>query len=214
MTTTPPTLRSITVKYQLDPEYPVMSASIKYQVLDDETEIVFPTGDRRTFKNWDVRGVRQNYFCEEIAPLHTVGEGASNTRSKELIEHGIRPCDVQKFVASLAQNIRYEAFFDMKFDVVETAPPPPAPSPISVKKVLTKKQKRRFPYLECARLWNEGKTQREIAEALGYLDESKEGNAQTHALRTFITKMHDPGYFDPNRGELVQLPYRVKKAAA
>lgn len=62
---------------------------------------------------------------------------------------------------------------------------------------------RKFPYLEVAMLWNEGRTLSEIAKAIGRLDDSKD---KTHTLRAFITKMHK-GYVDAD-GRVVRLPYR------
>jgi hypothetical protein len=202
MTTTAPTLRSVTVKFRID-DYPEQTANVRYRVFETETEITFPKGDKRIFKNWDVRNVRESFFKEEIMQQHSAEEGAS-TRSKiELVEHGIRPCDVTRFVASLAQKSRYESLFDLKFEQADDNAPLPAAE--------TKKRApmRKFPYLEVARLWNEGKTQRQIAAAIGYLDESKDC---THTLRTFLTKMH-AGYPDAT-GQRVKLPYRARKAAA
>ena len=211
-----PTLRSITVKFRID-DYPEQTASVKYRVFEQETEITFPKGDKRTFKNWDVRNLRESYFKEEVMQQHSVEEGAS-TRSKiELIEHGVRPCDVIRFVGELAQQPRYESLFDMKFERADNNAPAapevrqaaeiPAPAPESKP---TRAPMRKFPYLEVARLWNEGTmTTREIAKAIGYLDEGKDC---THTLRTFLTKMH-AGYPDAN-GQKAKLPYRVKRAAA
>jgi len=70
--------------------------------------------------------------------------------------------------------------------------------------------KRKFPYSEAARLWSEGKTNLEIATALGYLDEGRKDN--THTLRVFLTKMHK-GYPDGN-SNIVKLPYRRRKSEA
>lgn len=222
--TTTPTLRSITVKYQLDPTYPVLSANIKYRVFLNETEITFPTGDKRTFNNWDVRGLREKYYCEEIADQHSVEDGATvRSKNVELIEHGIRPCDVQAFVAKLADNSRYENFFDMDFDNAPEPPPAievPKEIRVPVPKVETKqmprakkakKDARKFPYLEVARMWAEGLTQREIAKAIGRLDDNPKDPC--HTLRTFLTKMHQKGYRNAE-GQLVKLPYRAKRAAA
>src|SRR5208337_1948451 len=111
----------------------------------------------------------------------SVEEGAS-TRSKiELIEHGVRPCDVIRFVGELAQQPRYESLFDMKFEQTDNNAPvapkvrqeakTPAPAPESKP---TRAPMRKFPYLEVARLWNEGiMTTKEIAKAIGYLDEAR-----------------------------------------
>jgi hypothetical protein len=93
------TLHSITVEYQLDSAYPVMTAVLKYRVSQEETEIEFPTGERRAFKNWDVRGLRERFFCEEIECSEEQG-------------FGIRGGDIQKFAAKLAQDSRYEALFE------------------------------------------------------------------------------------------------------
>ena len=203
MTTTSPTLRSLTVRFRID-DYAEQTASVKYRVFETETEITFPKGDKRTFKNWDVRNCRERFFREELMQQHNVEEGA-NTRSKiELIEYGVRPCDGGRFVSELVQQPRYESLFDLRFEAGNNTPPstPPVPK--------RRAPMRKFPYLEVARLWNEGTmTTKEIAKAVGYLDEGKDC---THTLRTFLTKMH-AGYPDAN-GQKAKLPYRVKRAAA
>lgn len=221
-----PTVRTVTTAFQIEPGYPTQHVTVKYRVTADETEITFPTGDKASFKNWDVRCVRQKFYYEEMAEQHNAEEGASvRSKHKELVEFGIRPQDVQKFVAVLVTTSRYEKFFDLQFnetvveveapaalpvvekpvkEVMATAPSPVAKAPALVNGV------RRFPYIEVARLWNEGMTTREIAKTVGYLDDKKDC---THTMRTFLTKMHDPGYIDAT-GHRVKLPYRAKKAVA
>ena len=206
MTTTAPILRSVTVKFRID-DYPEQTASVKYRVFEMETEITFPKGTKVLFKNWDVRNARERFFKEELMQQHNVEEGASTRSKTELVEHGVRPCDVIRFVGELAQKSRYESYFDLKFEQVDNnAPPPPPPAPESKKKM------RKFPYQEVARLWAEGKTQLQIAEAIGRVDSITNRGGRTHTLRTFLTKMH-AGYKDEN-GNIVKLPYRAKKAAA
>lgn len=216
-----PVLRSLTVSCLIDPGYPVVTANIKYRVSDSETEITFPTGDKRTFKNWDVRGVRETFYSEECQKEHCVVEGAKTT-SVSLVEWGIRPADVSRFVEKLAQNPRYEPLFGEIYFDETTLPPVPEPpklvkAPIvAIEPPKTPKSEktrgmRKFPYVEVARMWGEGLTQREIAAAIGRLDDRKDC---THTLRTFLTKMFK-GYPD-EQGNIVQLPYRSKskKAAA
>jgi integrase/recombinase XerD len=71
--------------------------------------------------------------------------------------------------------------------------------------LLTKKY-RRFPYIAVAKMWNEGKTIKEIAVAIDRLDA---GIDPSHSLRGFLTRMHRIGYKNEH-GERVKLPYRVR----
>lgn len=56
------------------------------------------------------------------------------------------------------------------------------------------RQRRRFPCAEVARMWDEGKTVKEIATAIGRLDK---GEDPTHTMRNFLRRMHRVGYKDP-----------------
>jgi hypothetical protein len=207
MSNSTPTLHSITVKFRID-DYPEQTANIKYRVFETETEIIFPKGEKRTFKNWDVRNLRESYFREEIMQQHNADE---SIRSKaELVEHGVRLCDVQAFISKLAANPRYENFFELDFTqpepvVVTKAPATPPSTPKA------KAPARKFPYAEVARLWAEGRTTKEIAIAIDRIDHDNPKDP-THTVRTFLTKMHR-GYPDSN-GNIVKLPYRAKKAVA
>jgi hypothetical protein len=204
MSTSAPVVRTLTVKFRID-DYPEQTASVKYQVFDEETEITLPKGSPLRFKNWDVRSSRERYFKEELAGDHNPEEHARNPRV-ELVEHGVRPGDVERFVGRLAQNPRYEEFFDLRFE--EPAAPAPAPAK-------AKRPSRKFPYEECARLYLAGKTNLEIATALNWLDEGRPDRDTTHSVRDFLRKMHNPGYLDGSK-QRIKLPYReeVRKAAA
>jgi hypothetical protein len=69
-------------------------------------------------------------------------------------------------------------------------------------------QRRTFPYGEVAKLWHEGKTIPEIAQAIGRFEENKKDPC--HSLRNFLRVMHQKGYADSS-GQRVQLPYRVQQ---
>lgn len=226
-------IRTIAVQYQFDPECPVMSTTVKYRVMPEEleTEITFPNGTVRTYKNWDVRGVRERCFLEDVLQQ---GVPVDMMDRVDVGEYGVRPVDVQRFCADLAKRSAYESWFESEFSQIveiladsavtpaeivavveakaEKVEPTPTPEP---KKAPAQHhgKGRKFPYGEVAKLWDEGKSLREIATQIGYLDPGKDC---THTVRTFLTKMH-AGYIDDN-GNKVVLPYRDrsrnKKAAA
>ncbi len=75
------------------------------------------------------------------------------------------------------------------------------------KKAVKKRTERRaFPYAKVAKLWADGKTIAEIAEAI---DRVGEGKDPYHSLRVVLTRMHK-GYRD-FKGNVVKLPHRVSK---
>ncbi len=223
-------LHTITVQYQFDSECPVMSTTVKYRVLSEEleTEIIFPNGTEKIFKNWDVRGVRERSFREDVLQE---GVPADMVDWVDGGEAGVRPSDVQRFCADLAKRSVYESWFESEFSqimeilaesavipkeiaaIVEVKSEPKPESKATVSAPVQGGKGRKFPYDEVAKLWAEGKTLREIATTIGYL---KPGKDCTHAVRTFLTKMH-AGYIDGNGNKAV-LPYRdrsrTKKAAA
>lgn len=67
-------------------------------------------------------------------------------------------------------------------------------------------KRRVFPYHRVARLWNNGRTIREIGERIGYVDRDREDGDRFHTLRNFLMRMHR-GYRD-REGKIVKLPYR------
>lgn len=71
--------------------------------------------------------------------------------------------------------------------------------------------RRAFPYQRVARLWNNGRTIREIGERIGYVDTDREDGDRFHTLRNFLMRMHK-GYRD-STGMVVKLPYRVSRAS-
>ena len=66
------------------------------------------------------------------------------------------------------------------------------------------RSRRRFPYADVARMWDEGKTIKQIGTAVGRLDEGKD---PTHTVRNFLRRMHQIGYKDAS-GHHFKLPYR------
>ncbi len=64
--------------------------------------------------------------------------------------------------------------------------------------------RREFPYILVGQMWHEGKTVRQIAEAIGRVDP---GNDPTHTVRCFLRRMHEQGYTN-GAGCRVKLPYR------
>jgi hypothetical protein len=71
-------------------------------------------------------------------------------------------------------------------------------------------KRRAFPYQRVARLWANGRTIREIAERIGYLDRGRDDGDECHSMRTWLGRMHR-GYRDRN-GRMTRLPYRVSRA--
>jgi hypothetical protein len=72
-------------------------------------------------------------------------------------------------------------------------------------------QPRQFPYIEVAKLWEEGKTISEMAHAIARFEDNKKDPC--HSLRNFLRVMHQQGYVDAS-GQRVKLPYRVRQKAA
>lgn len=115
--------RRIGVQWQLDKDSPVDQAIIRYHVSPTETEIVFPTGASRTFPNWDVMGCREGFYRDEW--LNVPAEAllaAMSPATGRVCEYGVKPEDVQRFIADLAMKPYYEALF------LRPSPPSP-PSP-------------------------------------------------------------------------------------
>lgn len=71
-------------------------------------------------------------------------------------------------------------------------------------------KRRAFPYRRVARLWANGRTIREIAERINYLDRGRDDGDECHTLRNFLMRMHK-GYRDRD-GKFVKLPYRASRA--
>jgi len=71
-------------------------------------------------------------------------------------------------------------------------------------------KRRAFPYQRVARLWANGRTIREIAERINYIDQGRDDGDRFHTLRNFLMRMHR-GYRD-RTGWMVRLPYRVSRA--
>jgi len=71
-------------------------------------------------------------------------------------------------------------------------------------------KRRAFPYQRVARLWRNGRTIREIAERINYLDQGRDDGDECHTLRSFLMRMHR-GWRDKD-GKLVKLPYRASRA--
>jgi integrase/recombinase XerD len=67
-----------------------------------------------------------------------------------------------------------------------------------------KKKHERFPYILVAKMWDQGKTPKEIAAAIGRLGNELD---PTHKVRPFLTRIHTIGYKDET-GKRVKLPYR------
>jgi hypothetical protein len=201
------TFRSIDVQYRFDPESPVINNTVKFSIDEPEmkTEIVFPTGKNVVFDSWDVKGVRKSYFLSEVLRQNSLISGTAEHKDEEVVnsiactiarsDYGVTPDDVARFVAELATKPKNECLF-------ETPKAEPEPEPES-------KTVRKFPYLQVARLWNEGKSTREIGIIIGYLDSKKDS---THTMRTFLTKMHK-GYKDEN-GIIIKLPHRDRVKTA
>jgi hypothetical protein len=72
-----------------------------------------------------------------------------------------------------------------------------------------KGKRQKFPYLEVAKLWNEGRTIPEIAHAIGRIDTNNPRDPY-HSLRNFLRIMHKTGYLDET-GQRVKLPHRVSQ---
>ena len=208
------TFRSIDVQYRFDSESPAINGTIKFSIDEPEmkTEIVFPTGKTVIFDSWDVKGVRKCYFLSEVLRQNSLISGTAEHKDEEVInsiactiarsDYGVTPDDVARFVAELAEKPKNEYLF-------ETPKSEPEPEP-EVKTV------RKFPYLQVARLWNEGKSTKEIGAIIGYLDPSSHTwrgkEDPTHTMRTFLTKMHK-GYKDES-GNIVKLPHRDRAKTA
>ena len=75
---------------------------------------------------------------------------------------------------------------------------------------IAKTQRRQFPYIEIATLWNEGRTISEIANTIGRVDHDNPKDP-FHSLRNCLCRMHKAGYVDAS-GQRVKLSYRVSEA--
>jgi hypothetical protein len=64
--------------------------------------------------------------------------------------------------------------------------------------------RRRFPYADVARMWDEGKTIKQIGIAIDRLDK---GSDPIHTMRNFLMRMHQIAYKDAS-GHRFKLPYR------
>lgn len=79
-----------------------------------------------------------------------------------------------------------------------------------VHKVGSRRQYKRFPYPEVAKMWAKGMTIAEIARATKRVDKHDPNGDVYHSLRNFLYRMHSRGYRAAN-GEIVRLPYRVPR---
>jgi hypothetical protein len=104
--------RTLAVTWQMDIDSPVETGIVRYHVSALETEIFFPTKVLRTFNNWDVKGVRKASY--EDRWVNVPAEELLNAMSVEahhLMEYGITPDDVRRFIADLAKKPVYEKLF-------------------------------------------------------------------------------------------------------
>lgn len=76
-------------------------------------------------------------------------------------------------------------------------------------KVRRRKQRRPFPYPRVERMWEQGKTIKQIAHAIGLIDKHNPKDPY-HSLRNFLHRMHK-GYRNGN-GKMVKLPHRISVA--
>lgn len=72
------------------------------------------------------------------------------------------------------------------------------------------RNRRAFPYQRVARLWANGRTIREIAERINYLDQGRDDGDECHTMRVWLGRMHR-GWRDKH-GKLRRLSYRVSRA--
>jgi len=72
----------------------VFGLEFTYTVGDTETEVLLPTGDSKTFPNWDVKMVTERYYRSEYidAPIEEF------VRAEEGSVRGITPTDVRTFL--------------------------------------------------------------------------------------------------------------------
>ncbi len=79
-----------------------------------------------------------------------------------------------------------------------------------IRKAESRRQYKRFPYAEVAKMWAEGRTIAEIARATKRVDRADPNGDLYHSLRNFLYRMHTRGYIGAD-GQIVRLPYRVSK---
>jgi hypothetical protein len=79
----------------------------------------------------------------------------------------------------------------------------------SHRKLISKRQYKRFPYEKVARMWDAGKSIAQIGHAINRVDKDSPTGDLYHSLRNFLFRMHR-GYKNKS-GRTARLPYRVSQ---
>ena len=103
---------TVVVQFQFDADCPLLSATFKYRVDERETEIVFPSGKRKVFPNWDVKGCRERHYLDEWVGLTAEDYLRASRERGEDMEFGIAVSDVDRFIKATAQKPFYEHLFE------------------------------------------------------------------------------------------------------
>jgi len=111
-----------------------------------------------------------------------------------------------RFHVALDEEVELSDFIDGKLSNDRKLTP--LPIRMQVKPFGGRMKRRAFPYERVARLWNNGRSIREIGERIGYVDDREDGD-RFHTLRNFLMRMHK-GYRD-RRGNVMKLPYRASR---